>query len=189
MKFVHKLVLLLAVLFIASSNLYAYSYAAAGKEPTIDAKEEIIKAINADDFAKAKEVFKAHERNYKYLSETFISKLYPNLKKAINNKDKKQIVKNLELSLGAEVQRRIDGGLKNIKTFNVAKVMLAKADKFYKLLSVSLDNKTNKELKKAIKACMVSIGNPGLFGVGAKPANKEDYIKNEKIIINIIQSL
>lgn len=189
MKFVHKLVLLLVVLFTTSSTLYAYSYAAAGKEPTIDAKEAIIKAINANDFAKAKEVLKAHEKNYKYLSETFVSKLYSNLESSINNKDKKQIVKNLEISLGAEVQRRIDGGLKNIKTFNVAKVMLAKADKFYKLLSLSLDEKTNKELKKAIQSCMRSIGNPGLFGVGAKPANEEEYKKNEKIIINIIQSL
>jgi hypothetical protein len=189
MKFIHKLVLLLVIFFNLSSSLYAYSYAAAGKEPTIDAKEEIIKAINTNDFAKAKEVFKAHEKNYKYLSELFVSKLYSNLWASLENKDKKEIVKNLEISLGAEIQRRIAGGLKNIKTFNVAKVMLAKANKFYKLLSVSLDDKTNRELKKAIKTCMNSIGNPGLFGVGSKPANKENYIKNQKIIINIIQSL
>lgn len=189
MKFVHKVVLFFALLFVGSSNLYAYSYAAAGKELTIDSKEAIIKAINADDFAKAKEVFTKYEENYKYLSDTFISKLYPALKSAIENKDKKQIVKNLELSLAAEVQRRISGGLENIKTFNVAKVMLAKANKFYELLAVSLDDTTNKKLKTAIKACIHSIGNPGLFGVGAKPANKEEYITNQKIIIDIIQSL
>ena len=189
MKFVHKVVLFLVLLFVGSSNLYAYSYAAAGKELTIDSKEAIIKAINADDFAKVNEVFAKYEENYKYLSDTFIFKLYPSLKSAIEKKDKKQIVKNLELSLAAEVQRRISGGLENIKTFNVAKVMLAKANKFYELLAVSLDDTTNKKLKTAIKACIHSIGNPGLFGVGAKPANKEEYITNQKLIIDIIQSL
>ena len=148
-----------------------------------------MKAINADDFETAKKVFEKYDENYKYLSDTFIPKLYLSLEEAIDNKDKKSIVKNLELSLGAEVQRRISGGLENIKTFNVAKVMLAKANKFYELLSVSLDDNTNKKLKTSIKACMLSIGNPGLFGVGAKPANKEEYIKNQKIITDIIQSL
>jgi hypothetical protein len=67
--------------------------------------------------------------------------------------------------------------------------MLAKANKFYKLLSVSLDKNKDKKLKTAIKNCMGAIGNPGLFGVGAKKPNKEEYIKNQKIIIDIIQSL
>lgn len=67
--------------------------------------------------------------------------------------------------------------------------MLAKANKFYKLLSVSLDAHTDKKLKKAIDACIKSIGNPGLFGVGAKKADEQKYIQNQKIIIEIIQSL
>lgn len=189
MRFFSKLVLFLVVAFLSSSNLYAYSYAAAGKEATIDAKEAMMEAINIDDFSKAKEVFVKYDKNYKYLNDDFISKLYKGLQTSIDKKDKKQVVYHLELSIAAEVQRRIDGGFQNIKTFNISKVMLAKANKFYKLLSVSLDKDKDKKLKAAIKNCMGAIGNPGLFGVGAKKPNKEEYSKNQKVIIDIIQSL
>ena len=172
-----------------SSNALAYSYAAAGKEPTIDAKEKILKAVNKDDFAGAIKVFKENERNYKYLTDEFIKGLYDGLNSALKSKDKKQVMRYLELSLAAEVQRRVDGGLQNIDTFNVAKVMLAKANKFYKLLSPSLDTNKAKELKAALKACTKAIGNPGLFGVGAKKPNKQEYIKNQRKVIEIIQSL
>ncbi len=189
MKFIYKIILLLVITITSSSNLHAYSYAAAGKEPTIDAKELIIKAININDFELAKNIFEKHKKNYKYLNDKFIKNLYIGLETSINTKDKKQIVKYLELSLGAELQRRIEGGLSNIKTFNIAKVMLVKANKFYKLLSSSLDVNTDKKLKIALKECMMAIGNPGLFGVGAKPINKKNYKKNQKIIIDIIQTL
>jgi hypothetical protein len=172
-----------------TSSIDAYSYAAAGKEPTIDAKELIIKAINKDDFDSALIIFNEHKLNYQYLNDAFIDGLYVGLQSAIKEKNKKNIVKYLELSLGAEILRRIDGGYKNIKTFNISKVMLAKANKFYKLLSVSLDAKTDKKLQTSIKACIDSIGNPGLFGVGAKPANEKTYKANQKIIIEIVNSL
>lgn len=174
---------------LAMTNLQAYSYAAAGKEPTIDAKEQITKAINEDNFKEALKLFKENEKNYKYLTKEFIPSLHSGLKKSIQNKDKKQTMKYLELSLAAEIQRRIDGGLQNIQTYNVAKVMVLKAKKFYTLLEVSLDKKTNKELGSAINNCIKAIGNPGLFGVGSKPANKDYYIKNQKIIIETIRSL
>ncbi|WP_294964421.1 hypothetical protein [Sulfurimonas sp.] len=187
MKLIYKLTLLLSLTF--SSYLSAYSYAAAGKELTIDAKELILKHINEDNFKSADKSFEKYKENYKYLNDNFIDGLYDRLNIALENKDKKEIIRSLELSIAAEILRRIDGGHKNIENFNVAKVMLAKANKFYKLLSVSLDKDTDKKLKSAIKACMIAIGNPGLFGVGAKKADKQLYITNEKVIKEILQSL
>ncbi|MCP4969296.1 MAG: hypothetical protein GY932_01730 [Arcobacter sp.] len=183
----HILIFLVALL--ASTNLYAYSYAAAGKEPTIDSKEAILKAINVDDFKTAKDVFVDYEKNYKYLNDEFNNKLFEGLKTSIEKKDKDNIVKWLNVSIASEIERRLDGGLKNINEFNVAKVMLAKADKFYKILSVSLEEEKNKELKNRIKKCIKAIGNPGLFGVGAKPANVEEYKKNKDIAVKILKTI
>lgn len=184
-----KLILLFVVSIFASMNLHAYSYAAAGKEPTIDAKEAILKAVNDNDFNGAKTVFIKYTKNYQYLNDEFNDKLFDGLKDAIEKKDTVRVSKNLDISIAAEIQRRLDGGLKNIKQFNVAKVMLAKANKFYKLLAVRLDDVTNKKLNSAIKECVKSIGNPGLFGVGARPANIEIYKQNQQIAIEILQSL
>ena len=41
-----RFVIVILWMLICNLNLNAYSYAAAGKEPTIDAREEILKAIN-----------------------------------------------------------------------------------------------------------------------------------------------
>lgn len=180
---------MMLLVFLTISNLEAYSYASAGKEPTIDAKEQITEAINKDDFEQALKIFKSNERNYKYLTKEFTSSLYLGLQNALKNKDKKQTIKYLELSLAAEIQRRIDGGLENIKNYNVAKVMVLKAKKFYTLLSIGLDKEQDEQLKTAINNCIVAIGNPGLFGVGSKPSNEDAYKINQKIIIEIIQSL
>ena len=157
--------------------------------PTIDAKEAILKAVNANNFNEAKIVFDKFKMNYQYLNDEFNSKLFNNLKNAIEIKDKDAIFASLDITIAAEIQRRLDGGLKNIKQFNVAKVMLAKASKFYKILSVSLEDSVNKKLKNAIRKCVESIGNPGLFGVGARPANIELYKENQQIAIKILQSL
>ncbi|WP_072681350.1 hypothetical protein [Arcobacter sp. LA11] len=184
-----RLVLLFIVAIVTSINLHAYSYAAAGKEPTIDSKEAILKSINDDDFQSAKTIFFKYKENYQYLSVEFNSLLFEGLKNAIDKKDKSAIVKWLNVSIASEIQRRLDGGLKNIKQFNIAKVMLAKANKFYKILSPSLSEETNKKLNQAIKKCIESIGNPGLFGVGAKPINIEEYQKNQEIAIKILKSL
>jgi hypothetical protein len=184
-----KFLLIVVVSFLASINLNAYSYAAAGKEPTIDSKEAIIRAINSDDFKSAKTVFEQNSDNYKYLNDNFNSSLYDGLKQSILKNDKKEIVKWLDISVACEIQRRVDGALENIKEFNIAKVMLAKADKFYKILSVSLDKEKNETLKAAIKSCMDSIENPGLFGVGAKKADIEEYKRNQQIIIKILKSI
>ena len=178
-----------SLFLLTSVNMYAYSYAAAGKEPTIDSKEAILGAINSDNFVLAKEILEKNKENYLYLTKEFNEKLFDSLQAAILEKDKQKTAKWLDISIATEIQRRLDGGLKNIDSFNIAKVMLAKADKFYKLLSVSLDKELDKKLKEALFQCTDSIGNPGLFGVGAKPVNKQRYIENKKIVDELLKSL
>ena len=184
-----KYIILVLISLIASINLQAYSYAAAGKEPTIDSREGILGAINSDNFVLAKELLEKNKDNYLYLTKEFNEKLFSSLESSILEKDKEKINRWLNVSIATEIQRRLDGGLKNIDNFNIAKVMLAKADKFYKLLSPSLDKQLDKQLKEALLKCTQSIGNPGLFGAGAKSADKEEYIKNQQIITELLKSI
>jgi len=185
----YKKILIFLFITLSSINLYAYSYAAAGKEPTIDARESILKFVNSSDFGEAATVFEKTKKNYTYLSGLHDKNLVSSLKVAIDNKNVDQINKWLNVSLAAEINRRLDGGLKNIKVFNVSKVMLAKANKFFKLLEPSLTKEKKEDLSIAIKGCIKAIGNPGLFGVGAKPANKDNFIKYQQKVLSILKSL
>lgn len=186
MKNLFRVILVLLFTYTAAN---AYSYAASGAEISIDSREAITKALNEDNFKEVKKVFRANRKHYKYLNNSFIDTLYDGLDSAIFNQDKKEIIKFLELSYAAEILRRLDGASQNIEVFNITKVMLAKTNKFYKLLSVSLDKDTDTKLKKHLKACTVAIGNPGLFGVGARPANAKEFRKHEDIIIELLLSI
>jgi len=185
----YKKILVILVIAVSSANLYAYSYAAAGKEPTIDSREKILKLVNANDFNGANKEYTKAKKNYDYLSGIHNKKLSSSLDNALKNENIKNINKWLNVSIAAEVNRRLDGGLNNIKVYNVSKVMLAKANKFFKLLEPSLSKDQRKNLTDAIKNCIKAIGNPGLFGVGAKPANKDVFIKNQKLALEILKSL
>jgi len=184
-----KLLILLLCIALGANNLFAYSYAAAGKEPTIDSREKILKFVNQNDFTEAINEFTKAKKNYDYLSGLHNKKLITSLKTSIETKNIKEINKWLNISIAAEINRRLDGGLKNIKVYNVSKVMLAKANKFFRLLEPSLSKEKRKNLSFAIKNCIKAIGNPGLFGVGAKPANKDDFIKHQKQALEILNSL
>ena len=117
---VHKKILIFLFITFSSINLFAYSYAAAGKEPTIDSRELILKHVNSGDFAKAKKEFVKAEKNYTYLSGIHNKDLSLSLQKAINDKNASDINRWLNVSIAAEINRRLDGGLKNIETFNIS---------------------------------------------------------------------
>lgn len=171
-----------------SLKLFAYSYAAAGVEPTIQSREAILGAINAGDYTKAMQIYNEESQNYKYLS-TFNKNLSNGLRDAIEKKDNKSIARWLNISLACEIERRVEGALENIDDFNVTKVMLAKVDRFYRILSPSLDKSIDLKLKTAIKGCASSIANPGLFGVGAKGADILEYKRYQKDILDSLKNL
>lgn len=188
MNLLKKAVLFLLVT-LCSTNLMAYSYAAAGKEKTIDYREAILKYVNNNDYINAKKEFEKAAKNYAYLSGIHDTNLLPSLGKAIDEKKPQEINRWLNISIAAEINRRLDGGLVNIKTYNVSKVMLAKASKFYKLLEPALNKEQKDKLSLAIKNCIQAIGNPGLFGVGAKPANEVVFKQNQQTALEVLKSL
>lgn len=179
-----KIVLFLCMIF--SVNAFAYSYAAAGKEPVIEAREKALKAVQEKDFNKAsKEVAKVFEE-VKYLESKFKKGLQVSLDNAIKNKDEKALYEAFNYVLAAEVQRRLDGTITSIKHFQKTKVLLVKAKKYLDLLSPSYSSSTNEEIEKSFIEAKKAIGNPGLFGVGAVPANIDALKEANKKLLGLI---
>ena len=178
------------ILFVSSLlfalNASAYSYATAGKEPIIEAREKALKAISTNDYAKAKEEVKAISDEVIYLEKKFKSGLSKSLKDALNKKDEKEVFTAFNMILAAEVQRRIDGAITSIKHFQKTKVLIVKAKKYLDLLLPSYNLSKRKEIEALYAKAKKSIGNPGLFGVGAVPANIENLKNANKELIGLI---
>lgn len=181
-----RILILFIIALFFSVQVNAYSYAAAGKEPVIEAREKALKAISTNDYEKAKVEVQTISAEVIYLEKKFKSGLSKSLKDALNKKDEKAVFTAFNMILAAEVQRRIDGAIASIKHFQKTKVLVVKAKKYLDLLLPSYSSSKRKEIESLYAKAKKSIGNPGLFGVGAVPANIEDLKSANKELVGLI---
>lgn len=95
---------------------------------------------------------------------------------AIDNKDQQAVTNALLTTMKAEVMRRLDGTEQNINDYQVAKVLVVKSKLFIDLLAADLTADNRQQADIAIRGALASIGNPGVFGVGQKPADLTRFI-------------
>ena len=165
----------LVLLFSAQS--FAYSYAAAGKEPLIEGREALLKALSASDYSAVQTAYDSMQKEFVYFNEHHGLAVDKQMQTAITNKDQQAVTTALTTTIKAEVMRRLEGAEQNINEYQVAKVLVVKSKLFIDLLAADLTADDRQNADKAIRGALASIGNPGVFGVGQKPADLTRYIE------------
>jgi len=165
----------LVLLFSAQS--FAYSYAAAGKEPLIEGREALLKALSANDYSAVQTAYDSMQKEFVYFNQHHGLAVDEQMQTAITNKDQQGVATALVTTIKAEVMRRLDGAEQNINDYQVAKVLVVKSKLFIDLLAADLTAEHRQQADTAIRGALSSIGNPGVFGVGQKPADLTRYIK------------
>lgn len=160
----------------------AYSYAAAGKEPLIDAREAALTAIGNSDWAAASAALDGADDEITYLQENHFPELRAHLNAALDGKDEKAFRAALAESFAAEIERRLDGAKQNLGDFQTSKVLVIKARRFLDAIAGDLRPEQHKAAVAGLDAALAAIGNPGVFGVGAKPADPEAFAKAEAMV-------
>ena len=177
-------VLFLSLLFSVSS--YAYSYAAAGKEPVIEGREAILQALTVLDYASVSASVTSLNEEFTYLKiEHQVDLLTPMLE-AIDNKDAEKVEALMDSAVVEEIIRRLDGAEKNLNDYQVAKVLVVKSKLFLDLLAPKMNGSQRKEATQAIQGALASIGNPGVFGVGKAPADPAEFSKQKALLLDSI---
>ncbi|QUM80477.1 MULTISPECIES: hypothetical protein [unclassified Moritella] len=166
---------LFVLLFSAQS--FAYSYAAAGKEPLIEGREALLKALSANDYTAVQTAYDSMQKEFVYFNEHHGLAVDQQMQTAITNKDQQGVTTALITTIKAEVMRRLNGAEQNINDYQVAKVLVVKSKLFIDLLAADLTADNRQQADIAIRGALASIGNPGVFGVGQKPADVTRYIK------------
>lgn len=162
---------LLTALMIPSGASWAYSYAAAGKEPLIDGREAILGAINAGDWAKADAALAELKEELAYLTEHHDATLSKSLTDAVAAKDAKAVAAGLRRAFAAEIERRLDGAGKNLGDYQTAKVLVVKSKRFLDAMAGDLAPDSRAAAEAGMAQAIAAIGNPGVFGAGRKPAD------------------
>ena len=181
------LALLTGPLLTLSGQAQAYSYAAAGKEPLIDAREALLGA--ATDGKDASATLSEIEDELTYLEEHHKVTLQAPLAAAIKGKDAAATAALLNRAYKAEIERRLEGAGQNLGDYQTAKVLVVKSKRFLDLILPSLGEGDRKAAEQALARVLDAIGNPGVFGVGAKPADATSFAEAEKALMAVLAPL
>lgn len=171
MKTFRLLLTALLTALMIPSGAWAYSYAAAGKEPIIDGREAILAAINAGEWAKAGAALTELRDELAYLNEHHDTTLSKALSDAMAAKDGKAVAAGLRRAFAAEIERRLDGAGKNLNDYQTAKVLVVKSKRFLDAMAGDLAPDSRAAAETGMAQAIAAIGNPGVFGAGRKPAD------------------
>ncbi|MBL0519801.1 hypothetical protein JD523_02605 [Aeromonas enteropelogenes] len=181
------LALLAGPVLTGMGQAQAYSYAAAGKEPLIDAREQLLTA--ASEGPDASETLKGLADELGYLEQHHKVELQAPLAAAIKSKDAAATAALLNRAYKAEIERRLDGAKQNLGDYQTAKVLVVKSKRFLDLILPSLSEGDRKAAEQALAKVLDAIGNPGVFGVGAKPADAAAFAEAEKALMAVLAAL
>lgn len=181
------LTLLAGPVLTGMGQAQAYSYAAAGKEPLIDAREQLLTA--ASEGQDASETLKGLADELGYLEQHHKVELQAPLAAAIKSKDAAATATLLNRAYKAEIERRLDGAKQNLGDYQTAKVLVVKSKRFLDVILPSLSEGDRQAADQALARVLDAIGNPGVFGVGAKPADATAFAEAEKALMAVLAPL
>lgn len=181
------LALLAGPVLTGMGQAQAYSYAAAGKEPLIDAREQLLTA--ASEGQDASETLKGLANELGYLEQHHKVELQAPLAAAIKSKDAAATAALLNRAYKAEIERRLDGAKQNLGDYQTAKVLVVKSKRFLDVILPSLSEGDRQAADQALAKVLDAIGNPGVFGVGAKPADATAFAEAEKALMAVLAPL
>ncbi|HAQ07289.1 MAG TPA: hypothetical protein DCR24_07135 [Bacillus bacterium] len=111
--------------------------------------------------------------------------------KNLNDEDKEATIENMEKLMILNIARRLESIVNNFEEYDTSKKLLAKGFATYRALSPKVEA-SNPDIDKKIKAdfdaALESLGNPGLFGVGKKPSDKEAFQDSKEEILQALQT-
>jgi hypothetical protein len=190
-----KKVIMLAilVLFISFSavteSAYGYSYGDPNEEKVAEAYKEMLIKLNdtPPDYSSAKEIYGTVKEEIdmhmgKEPSEAVLSH--------IENEDKDAVINDMEKILVLNIARRLDNIDSKFEEYDTSKMLLAKAFATYKALSPMVEEKdpdAHQKLETSFQTALDALGNPGLFGVGEKQSNYDQFIASKDEIFHTLK--
>ncbi|MES0868151.1 hypothetical protein [Pseudovibrio sp. SCP19] len=165
---------LLISLFVAG-QAHAYSYAAAGKEPLIDAREAMLKAALEGNFEAAKNAASEISEELTYLTEDYDSGLSEAFESAFASQDTPALSAAINRAFIAEITRRLQAGAENLNDYQTAKVLVVKSKRFFDSMAGELSGEKRQAADEALRQALEAIGNPGVFGVGKREPDPAAY--------------
>jgi cobalamin biosynthesis Mg chelatase CobN len=190
-KSVRIFIVLLIATLLYPSGVFAYSYGDPSKDDVAETFKLILVRLNNDspDWSGAQEAYKVRRAE---ISSHFGESIAVTLDTNFEDKNKELLVDNYKALLVMNIKRRFDYAEKDINDYSKTKILLAKAKGTYDTIQPYVQELAPNEtqnLQTAFEKALEALGNPGLFGVGEKPVQPEEFKKQASYIIETITPL
>jgi hypothetical protein len=86
------------------------------------------------------------------------------------------------------VRRRVLAAEKNLQDYQQAKILVVRSKRLLDLLAPHLPEDRRARAQQALAGCLTAIGNPGVFGVGARPADPAAFARSAAVILASVES-
>lgn len=185
--FIRSLLLLIALLLPAHAA-FAYSYGDPNKEAIAETYKEVAAKLNgaSPDWAGAHQAFASRQKE---MVTEFGNQVVQTLERNFAQKDKETLLHNYKAVLVLNVERRLGYAEEQFADYAKAKLLLAKGRGAFQVLSPHVDKAVSAKVFTAFDRALAALGNPGLFGVGAVPANKQEFLAQANLIKQTLKPL
>lgn len=183
------LVLFFFLIGTFAPNAAAYTYGDPNEEAVAEAYKSMLVELNKEpaDYANAMKYYETVQEEVDMHMGADVSEV---ILGQLENEEKEEAIASMERLLVLNIARRLENIEKNFDEYDTSKKLLAKAFATYTALSpkVQADNtELDETLKTAFDTALESLGNPGLFGVGEKPADVEQFKESKAMILTELQ--
>ncbi|MGE5701372.1 MAG: hypothetical protein ACM32O_02480 [Clostridia bacterium] len=180
--------LILCLLLLQPLTAFAYSYGDPNKEEIAETYKEIAAHLEKSpvDWAGA---LSAYDSRKAEIALEFGKATADTIQTNFDNKQKDLVLHNYRAVLVKNVERRLKSAEKEFADYAKAKLMLAKGRGTFAVLDSAVGDAASKKVYDAFDKALTALGNPGLFGVGVVPANKQEFQAQTNVIISTIKPL
>ncbi len=168
---------------------HAYSYGDPTEEKVAEAYTEMSAKLNESppNFDEANQIFASVKDEIQlHMGDDAVQAV----QRELDNEDKEAVITNMQQVLVLNIARRLENVEDDFEEYDTTRKLVGKADATYKKLSPIVkenDAELDQTIKSEFETILDSLGNPGLFGVGEKESNEEQFTKSKKVILNGLQ--
>ncbi|MFC5647747.1 hypothetical protein ACFPYJ_01185 [Paenibacillus solisilvae] len=173
-----KTAMLVVAIFLALSptGVWAYSYGSADSEDVAETFKLVVSSLGQSP-ADWDGALAAHKARRSEIASHFGESVAVTLDKNFASRKAAQTISNYKSILVMNIDRRFENAVQSIDDYAKAKLLLAKAKATFDTLAPYAEAKLSASKMDGIKGdfdkALDAIGNPGLFGVGQKDADKK----------------
>jgi len=180
------LLLILILNNVFAGSAFAYSYGDPNEEKAAELYKDMLIKLDQTptDFKEARKIFETIKEEIDMHMGKEPAQI---ILKDLDAEDKDKTIKDMDQLLVLNIARRLESIDSNFAEYDTSKRLLAKAFATYEALSPKVEAEkpeTDQLIRKEFDKALNALGNPGLFGVGKKESNQNEFKKSKDKILD-----